>query len=156
MQLSLAKQEDSSFFASIASAAEEDYQTKDELQIMYDNQVAEDNPDRAIVFEYVSAKDDLMFFQDLAAIMEIVVKGDPENQEAREFLADIGQTTTELKNTITIQGAKVEQMDILDSKEPEEENGSYLLYILIPLVIVVGLASWQKDRILGIFKKQKF
>ncbi len=164
MQFPLAKQEENSSMIVLA-AEPEDYQAQDELQIMYDNQVTADNPDREIVFDYVSNKDELDLYDGLLSIMKIVTKGDPENVEAKELLAEIDQKVETLGAKVETMKGQVSDLAILKVKEPElkgedetegDDKGHITYYVIIAVIIIVGGVSfWQKDRLKGLITKKE-
>lgn len=121
----------------VARAATVEVDPRDHLQAMYDNQAAVDDPNRKIVVENYEAKVDLDFYSNLATIITIVEKMDPQNQEAAEVKANIDEIVQALKQTVNETNAKVNQLDIV---KPQTKGS--VSYAIIFWVVVILLIPW--------------
>lgn|GEM_PF-3085070 len=127
----------------------------DPLQAMYDNEIASEHPDRAIVVENYEADADLALYEDLAILMDLVVKMDPQDEEATAFKAELEALVGELEHVVEDTESQMKEME---SIEPQVKVGGLwwqvvIFWVLVIIFIpgIVLMSKWRKKSV----KKQK-
>jgi len=133
-------------FSEIAYAADE----QDELDILFENNVPLDHPDRAKVLDYYDHQQDHDIYQASLELMDLVAPFAKDDEEFQQIYQEINTKYSDLHLIIEQEKENIKNLDILKPKKKktnwdEYEWKKWLGYI-VGFIFFVSIICWWRKR----------